>query len=591
MDDTNWVNQLLGNYNFDQPGEMERYMADTQAKAAQTPPPASTQTLEQQMAAFKPSQWATDHGLGEMEKLINFGQPLPPEFLSHLEANSSAPSGDPKDMWNDFVRRNEYNPSSNPLSKIAQVAGATMGFGVGGVTGADIGSKIAGGDSPRDINLGRDLTADAAGLGAGVGLSAALPSIGSAIGGDALAGTDVLGGVEGMGGVGSGATGVAGVDAINSIAPGAITKGLSDAEIANSVFAPAAAASATGAAAGSLAGTAASNATIPAATSTAVPAASNAAIPAATSAAVPAVANAVTPPPAPAPAPTDFMNTTPGMGNIPDPNGAVNPNTVGGGGTLGNTIGGAIGGVAGTTVGNAVGNTVDKTIGAVTGGTDLSKYLPALIGGLVGATNNQPAPIQQTPWNSQFFGPLQDKATSLMNTNQLQLPEVPQMQGIPNTATDQYAKQYADSVVGDMNQSFTDPDGPLAAIRSDFTSDQPGGGTRQSLAEGIAAGRQAKATDLARASIMNSIYPTNLNYNAARVQQDNANNQWNFGQNTGRNTALFNAPWQNLTQAGNIFTGAAGKGQTTVLPETPWWQTGLGGALATQGLFDKISKS
>jgi hypothetical protein len=218
-----------------------------------------------------------------------------------------------------------------------------------------------------------------------------------------------------------------------------------------------------------------------------------------------------------------------------------------------------------------------------------SKFGPAAIGAIIGATQNKPAPIQQTPWNASYFAPLQNATLETMANNKLQLPTVPGMQQIPDLANDTAANAYADSVVKHMQQSFSDIGGPLSAIRSDFTADQPGGGTRQQLAEGVAAGREGLAENLARANIMNAIYPTNLNYNAQRVQQNNANTQWGFGQNTGRETALWQAPWQNLTQAGNIFTGAAGKGQTTVLPSTPWWQTAAGGALAAQNIWNKAN--
>lgn len=236
---------------------------------------------------------------------------------------------------------------------------------------------------------------------------------------------------------------------------------------------------------------------------------------------------------------------------------------------------------------------INSIINGITGGTTdwstlLTKYGPSLIGGLIGATQNQTAPITQTPWNSQFFGPLQNQAQTLMQNNPLNLPQVPGMQQIPDNASPEAANAYADSVVGNMNRTFTDPGGVLSSIRSDFTANQPGGGTRQSLAEGVAGGREALNQGLVRSQIMNAIYPTNLNYNAQRVQQNNANQQWQFGQDTGRTTAMWQAPWQNLSQAGNIFTGAAGKGQTTVLPNTPWWQSGLGGALATQGVVNKI---
>lgn len=221
-------------------------------------------------------------------------------------------------------------------------------------------------------------------------------------------------------------------------------------------------------------------------------------------------------------------------------------------------------------------------------GFDMGTGIGAAIGGIVGAgAGGQPAPIQQTqtftPWNSSYWGPLQDNAQSLSSTNKLNLPTVPTLPGMPNIASDTAANNYANNVVNQMQVSWADPNGPLANIRGDFNAAQPGGGTRQALAEGIAAGREGQAEALARAQIMNAIYPTNLNYNAQAAAMNNANAQWQYGQGVNTATAQFQAPWQNLLNLSTILGTAGSKGgtttSTTTLPKTSSAQTGIGGAL------------
>ena len=219
---------------------------------------------------------------------------------------------------------------------------------------------------------------------------------------------------------------------------------------------------------------------------------------------------------------------------------------------------------------------------------DLGSTIGAAVGGLTGAMGgNNPAPITQTqtftPWNAAYWGPLQDKAVNLQGNNTLNLPGIPTLPGMPNIASDEAANTYANNVVKGMQTSFSDIGGPLAAIRGDFNAAQPGGGTRQALAEGVAAGREGQAEALARANIMNAIYPVNLNYNAQAAQLANANQQWQYGQGVNAATAQFQAPWTNLLNLSNIIAAASGRGgtttSTTTLPSTPAWQTGIGGAI------------
>ena len=144
-----WYNQETGE---SKPANRDEYgnWGPAPQDVAQAPTPAPEQSLADRMAAFTPSQWASERGLGDMERLINFKQALPPEFMQQLLQGSSAPSGDPQDMWNDYVRRAQYNPSPTLAETLTQpqnlfFAGTT---GLGGMTlanaatGGDVGAGV-----------------------------------------------------------------------------------------------------------------------------------------------------------------------------------------------------------------------------------------------------------------------------------------------------------------------------------------------------------------------------------------------------------------------------------------------------------------
>lgn len=157
-------------------GTDESQMYGSMDSAAAAPAPASAPpSLAEQMAAFTPSQWATERGLGEMERLIHFQQPLPPEFMQQLLQGSSAPSGDPRDMWNDYVSRQQYNPSGGITEQLTNLVTnpANLFFaGTTGLGGMTLANAATGGD------VGQGVVTDLAGLGAGAGLSQSLPALG-----------------------------------------------------------------------------------------------------------------------------------------------------------------------------------------------------------------------------------------------------------------------------------------------------------------------------------------------------------------------------------------------------------------------------
>lgn len=219
-----------------------------------------------------------------------------------------------------------------------------------------------------------------------------------------------------------------------------------------------------------------------------------------------------------------------------------------------------------------------------------NSLLPAILGAVLGATQNKPAPIEQStqPWNAEQFGPLMASAQSLAGNNPLQQPGIPALSGLPDLATDAHVQAAINAAINPMRHNFFDPGGTLSRVRTEF-GDQYGS-SRHQLATGIAAGRQAEAEGNIGAQIVNALYPINLAYNKDRALNADANKMWTFGQQTSQADKAFTAPWTNLTNLASILTGAAGRGtvSTTALPSSPWWQTALGGAATATDLWSKF---
>lgn len=447
----------------------------------------------------------------------------------------------------------------------------------------------------------------AAYLGGGLGgVAATTPeqtTIGQAIGGNTMTVAD--NGILTGGPMPAGVTPGTGVAAVNAAAPGSITMGLTDAELAALGIGGSAAATIGSSIAGNTPAVTTGGGvgtgtvgTVAGGTAAGAVAANSGG----QSTVDPTTGAPVAPPPTPGgPTIGGGSGTTvdPTTGEVVNPPVVVPPVNAGGGtpvpvpapapapGDPGNPI-----------IGGGSGVSVDSTTGAITGlptnidWTGLIKtFGPAAIGALIGATGNQAGNITKTPWNAAQFSPVFNAGTNLLANNQLNLPNVPTLPSIdPTLANNTAASNYADAIVRQMQQSFSDPNGPLAAIRADTVNNQPGGGTRNDLAAGIAASREGLNEGQVRAQIMNAIYPTNLNYNLAAQQGNIANQQWQYGNAATAAQAKFQAPLTNLGTVGNVFTGASGSGSTTQLPNTPSWMTAIGGAVAGQGLYNQITR-
>lgn len=125
------------------------------------------------------SDWASSHGVGDIESRVGMGLPLTDAEWQLLESISSVPpeAGAPA-VWNDFVARVEDNESgSSDL-----LPGLVVTLLTGGQGGATFGQLVTGG------NVGAGAAIDAGALGAGAVIAGSGVIAGSAVGTAAAAG-------------------------------------------------------------------------------------------------------------------------------------------------------------------------------------------------------------------------------------------------------------------------------------------------------------------------------------------------------------------------------------------------------------------
>lgn len=243
----------------------------------------------------------------------------------------------------------------------------------------------------------------------------------------------------------------------------------------------------------------------------------------------------------------------------------------------------ALGGVPGA-ITSGISSGVNSAVSGLTSGLfgeggagNVGSWLPAVIGAIIGGTQGQPAPITTdiTPWNASYLNQGQAAAANLLNTNQLNLPAVPNLP----VMDDAFVNQAIQAATAPMYYDFATK--VMPAIRADFGDAY--GSTRQDIAYGLGMDALARNAGNVGAQISSALYPSVFNSQVNAIQ-------WPYQQQAAQAERKFTAPWENVTSAANIFTGASGRGATsnTQMPSTPWWQTAVGGAAATQGAWDKI---
>jgi len=220
------------------------------------------------------------------------------------------------------------------------------------------------------------------------------------------------------------------------------------------------------------------------------------------------------------------------------------------------------------------GETGGETGGLTGGGVD---WLPALIGAIIGGTQGDAADLEttQTPWNVDYLNQGQDAALNLMNNNPLNLPDIPNLP----TMDDQFIHTAINAATAPMYYDFATK--VMPAIRSDFGDAY--GSTRQDIAYGLGMDALARNASNVSGQISSALYPQKFKSEVDSIL-------FPYEQATGQAIQKWQAPWTNVTNAANVFTGAAGKGSTTTtpMPDTPWWQTAMGGAITANQLWSDL---
>jgi len=228
--------------------------------------------------------------------------------------------------------------------------------------------------------------------------------------------------------------------------------------------------------------------------------------------------------------------------------------------------------------GSGIMDTIGKILtGSGGGGGDIGKWLPAILGGLFGATQNKvdPTTTSSAPWNADQWAAPQAKALELMNS-QLTLPEVPEMPVMDDRFLQTAISAAIDPTVRDFQNRI------MPGIRGDFNDQY--GSTKHQLATGRAVEGLTRNTQNTGALLSQAFYPQMF-----QSQRDAI--RWPYEQKAAQATAQFNAPFTALTNTANVLSqaGRGGTTQTTQNPQTPWWQSGIGGAISAQNLWNIIN--
>ena len=104
------------------------------------------------------------------------------------------------------------------------------------------------------------------------------------------------------------------------------------------------------------------------------------------------------------------------------------------------------------------------------------------------------------------------KAADNANAYATQVQEASQfgLGDVLNVESNKYTKGWVDAAVRPITESYTDPGGVLSVIRAGGREAGQGGGTRQNLAEGIAAGKYAQAVGDTSAKMYGQAYEKGL---------------------------------------------------------------------------------
>jgi len=143
------------------------------------------------------------------------------------------------------------------------------------------------------------------------------------------------------------------------------------------------------------------------------------------------------------------------------------------------------------------------------------------------------------------------------------------LSGAMDVQNNPYLQSAMQAAITPITQSYTDPGGVMSGIRTNAGNTGQYGGSRQGIAEGVAAGRYAQAIGDATAKIGNEAY---------------AKGQDTYSKTLGQLSNWQQANNANMQANSGALTAATGAAQTNAQTVDQMQQTGLAGANAVSGV-------
>lgn len=223
-----------------------------------------------------------------------------------------------------------------------------------------------------------------------------------------------------------------------------------------------------------------------------------------------------------------------------------------------------------------------------------------------------PVPFSQATTTAQNLA-VQNAAAAQDSINQINQGVNYGLNGAMDVQNNPYLQKAIDAAVRPINEQYTDAGGVMSTIRTNASNAGQYGGSRQGIAEGIAAGRHADAVGDVSSKIASEAYnkgqdtfaktlmfapqaleagmtPVNWLSGVGAQQENLAQETENYNANA-RMWGL-NAPWTPLQNYASIVYGGASPGTTTSTqyqsPSRSALGQAAGGAMTAAGLYQMM---
>lgn len=242
----------------------------------------------------------------------------------------------------------------------------------------------------------------------------------------------------------------------------------------------------------------------------------------------------------------------------------------------------------GTTVANIL-KSVNTLGGAVPGGLPWGTILGAGAGAL--GSNVEPITQSAAPWSpaQAYMLDALAKAKGLSGTA-LTLPQLPTLPQLDPTLNDAYIDAAVRAAMRPAEDMYSEVIMPSIAQNAIGAGGR--GSARQGVAEGVAAGKLARATADTSAEMRQAFSSKQADDIYRTFIANTGNQQWTYGAGAQRAQDLWASPWTSLMNYGNLANTSGGQGRTSSIqmPSQSPWVAALGGGIAGSQLQDMLSK-